>query len=216
MIPLLSILIPTVVGREREREMLISKICGDNLHQINGSVTSFGGFVVFYTFMNLDIEMIVYEDNKEITIGEKREQLYNAANGLYSWQIDDDDLISDNAIELILKAIKHDTDCICFKELIDIDGKISHSNISLDYGDWEGDGSKELWDGFSYHRTPFFKTPIKTEICKQVGVKAMRFAEDHDFAQRIKPLLKSMTYIPEFIYHYIHISSPFNLRYGIQ
>jgi hypothetical protein len=118
-------------------------------------------------------------DNREMTIGEKRERLYGMAHGLYSWQIDSDDLIADNAIELILEAIKQETDCITFEECVNIDGREYRSNHSLEYGDWEGDGQKELWDGFHFHRTPFMKSVIKTEIAKSVSIPHIRFGEDH-------------------------------------
>jgi glycosyltransferase involved in cell wall biosynthesis len=215
--PLLSILTPTVVGRGKELNNLLDRIKGNNAWA--EVILTGGKYRRHYgECKSLPVRFAVYEDDKSVSIGEKREDMYkDSSNGDYVWMIDDDDDIADNAIGLILEAIKSnpDIDCVCFKELVDIDGKISHSNFSLEYGDWEGDGILDLGDGFSYHRTPFFKTPIKTDICRQVGVRPIRFGEDHDFAQRIKPLLKTMVYIPEFIYYYIHRSTPFNERYGI-
>lgn len=197
--PLLSILIPTVVGREKEIRKLISVLNKQDAYE-NG------------------VQILVKQDDKEMTIGEKRELLYNMSSGLYSWQIDDDDLISDNAIELILEAIKSnpDVDCITFEEHINIDGKIEKSNHSLQYGDWEGEGGKELWDGFHYHRTPFMKSVIKTEIARSVPIPHTRFGEDHQWAQALKLHLKTEFHINQELYKYIHVSSDFNSRYGIK
>lgn len=213
--PLLSILIPTVVGREVEFHRLserlypqIKKYWIDNPFLKKGE----GCIDVQYDC-----------DNKETTIGEKREFLYSVAKGLYSWQIDDDDDISDNAIELILDAIKvhelnlpsKNIDCITFEEHINIDGKIMKSNHSLHYGDWEGDGSKELWDGFHFHRTPFFKSVIKTSIARSVPIPHIRFGEDHQWAQKLHPFLENEVHIEQEIYKYIHVSSNPTERYGL-
>ncbi len=210
--PLLSILIPTVIGRERVLNNLLHKIWGQYLLP-SGSIHTIGKLGVL---SGNEIEVLWFKDNKEITIGEKREQLYNMAIGKFSWQIDDDDDIADNAIQLILDTIKiANVDCITFEEHIDIDGNIERSNHSLIYGDWEGEGGKELWDGFHYHRTPFFKSVIKTEIARSVPIPHIRFGEDHQWSQALKPHLKSEIHIPEQLYKYIHRSSNFNERYGI-
>ena len=199
--PLLSILIPTTIERSIEYYRLI-----DRLNKVYPSLNK-DGFV----------EEITDHAGKEITIGEKREGLYRYANGLYSWQIDDDDSISDDAIRLILEAIKQNPDCITFQEHCNINGSIFKSNHSLQYSGWEGDGQKELYDGFHYHRTPFMKSVIKTDIARSVPIPHIRFGEDHQWAQTLKPHLKTEVHIPDELYHYIHNSKPedHNGRYGI-
>ncbi len=200
--PLLSILIPTVVGREDQLDMFMVKHFGNDVSEF-----VYGDYVI----TGKVIEVVISKDAKNITIGEKREQLYKKASGLFSWQIDDDDDISDNAIQLILEAIKSnpEVDCITFEEHIDIDGVIQRSNHSLKYGDWNNNE-----DGFDYVRTPFFKSVIKTEIARSVPVPHIRFAEDHQWAQALKPHLKTEIHISEQIYKYIHRSTPHNIRYG--
>jgi hypothetical protein len=197
---LLSVLIPTVVGREEQYKRLEQRLWNDVAEQPFQHL-------VYWDFI---------KDNKEITIGEKREQLYKKSTALYSWQIDDDDSIDFFAVGKIIDAIKSnpEVDCITFEEHIDIDGKIEKSNHSLAYADWEGEGGKELWDGFHYHRTPFFKSVIKTEIARSVPIPHIRFGEDHQWAQALKPHLKSEIHISQQLYKYIHRSSPHAERYG--
>jgi glycosyltransferase involved in cell wall biosynthesis len=73
-------------------------------------------------------------DNKEISIGTKRQQMYELCKGKYAWQIDDDDWISENAIDLILDEIDKDMDCITFKEHCQFDNRANEmSNFSLKY-----------------------------------------------------------------------------------
>lgn len=200
---LLSILIPTVVGREKQYKHLLNRI-----------MKSGNGFDI----LSGRVEYIKFCDNKEMTIGEKRERLYQMANGLYSWQIDDDDDISDNAIELILNAIKSnpDVDVISFEEYVNMDGKEYRSNHASIYSGWEGDGNSIFPDGFHFHRTPFFKSVIRTELAKSIPIQKIRFGEDHAFANDLHPLIKSEFHISEPLYRYIHRSSDHNTRYGIK
>jgi glycosyltransferase involved in cell wall biosynthesis len=190
---ILSILVPTTIER--------SKVFNRLLHEIKRQIKPF----------KKQIEILSLCDNKEMTIGEKRNKLYQMAKGKYSWQIDDDDWIHPDAIEKIMKAVENDSDCITFSEVVIFDGKrLENSNFSLKYVDWA-----DNQDGYNHVRIPFFKTPIKTEICRLVAVKDIRFAEDHEFARSINPLLKTETHIDDYLYWYLHYSTPFNERYGI-
>jgi len=191
----LSILIPTIEGREASFNELYM--------QIQNAIWYFG--------LTASVEVLYLKDDKEITIGEKREKLYAMASGEYAWQIDDDDSIPWEAIPKILEAIEiAPADCITFEEACTIDGVQSRSNFSIHYPDWADNVF-----GYDHVRTPFFKTPILTSICRQVPVPHVRFGEDHLWAQAIKSLLKSETHIPLPLYHYNHTSSPHNERYGI-
>jgi hypothetical protein len=194
--PLLSILIPTVF----ERQESFNKLRAFINYQINE-----------YD-LNGQVEVLHLVDNKEMTIGEKRNKLYQMANGIYSWQIDDDDNIHHEALPLIIDELKaEDCDCVGYKELCIFDGKrVESSNFSIKYGGWA-----DNVDGFNHVRTPFFKTPIKTRLCLQVPAPHTRFGEDHEFAMAIYPLLQKENYIDEFVYLYQYNSTPFNKRYGI-
>jgi hypothetical protein len=58
------------------------------------------------------------------------------------------------------------------------------------------------------------KSVIKTEIARSVPIPKIRFGEDHQWAQALKPHLKSEIHIPQDIYFYQHQSSDFSERYG--
>jgi hypothetical protein len=192
----LSILIPTVIERAEQFHKLRTYI----LRQI----------IDFE--LEDQVEILYIQDNKEVSVGKKRDDLYRLATGEFSWMIDDDDWIHYNAVPLIYNQLDGIVDCVGFKELCVYDGRrVESSNFSLQYGGWV-----DSVDGFNHVRTPFFKTPIKTNLCTYIGVADMRFGEDHDFALRIKPFLKTEAYIDEFIYIYRHNSTPHNERYGIK
>lgn len=192
---ILSILIPTVEER------------ADQFHEL----LTFLQWQIHEHHLNDIVEIKFLKDNKEMTIGEKRNKLYRMAEGDYSWMIDDDDMVHHDAVPLIVDALKDRPDCVGFKELCIFDGKrVESSNFSIRYPGW-----LDNYDGFNHVRTPFFKTPIKTRLCLQVAVAPLRWGEDAKFAQDIYPLLKAESYINEFIYIYRHNSSPHNQRYGI-
>lgn len=194
---LLSILIPTVLER------------AESFHKLKQFIYR---QMVDYELLD-NVEILFLQDNKELTIGEKRSKLYRMAHGVYSWQIDDDDWLHHQALPFIVDELKNeDCDCVGFKELCIFDGKrVESSSFSLKYPGW-----LDNYDGFNHVRTPFFKTPIKTRLCLQVPILHTRFGEDHEFAKGIYPLLEKENYIDEFVYHYRHNSTPHNERYGIQ
>lgn len=193
---LLSILIPTVNDRAEQFHQLLTFIQGQ-----------------IHDHHLLDVVEVKHlKDNKEMTIGEKRNKLYRMAEGEYSWQLDDDDWIHYEAIPLIIDALRDEPDCVGFKELCIFDGRrVESSNFSMHYPGW-----LDNYDGFNHVRTPFFKTPIKTRLCLQSPAPHIRFGEDHEFSKMIKPLLKKEAYIDEFVYIYRHNATPHNQRYGIK
>lgn len=182
----LSVLIPTIKGREKEFTKLYTFL----LDQVE--VNKLQG----------DVEILHLSDNKEISIGLKRDKLYKMAKGLFSVMIDDDDTVSSEYLVEVISAInKGDCDCIGYFEHCTINGNVQKSLISLTVKEWQS--SDFPMNGFHHRRSPFFKVPIKTEICQQVGVKDMRYTEDHDFAKRIYPHLKKENFIYKDMYYYI-------------
>ena len=196
---LLSIHIPTIVGRETQFDKLYNDIKSQ----------------IFEWQLESLVECIFEKDNKEISIGKKRQKLYERSKGKFSWQIDDDDSIDSDAIINIVNYIR-ETDCdyIGSYERCNVDGLIfttKHSNQFLDWCDYKAEGCV-------YGRTPFFKDPILTEYCLKVGVKDLRFGEDHDFARRMKEsgLIQNEVFHEDILYYYRRISTPHNERYGIR
>ena len=223
MTPTLSVLIPATPDRKPDFTFLMLSLST----QVWGGLSLIQHVKVSETmtkrvYLSEDgvVEVVLLIDDKQMTIGQKRQMLYESASGKYSFQIDSDDLIADNAIELILKAIDEnpDVDVISFCEKCLINGVEYKSRFSNEYADWEGEGNELLSDGFHFHRTIFYKCVIKTELAKQVPFKPIRFGEDHEFAKDLKPLIQTERHIPEQLYHYIHNSKPqdFNERYGFK
>lgn len=194
--PLLSITIPTVEKRKKCFEEFYEEI----VHQSN----PYGN----------QIEIISLCDNKEMTIGEKRNKLNEMANGKYVVQWDDDDWISKDAIQLIMEAIDLNVDCITHKSPID---KTEIWTAEFFYYSikhmWEF--KKNIW-----YIAPDQKCPIKKEIVDKVKFKHIRNQEDKEYGISIKNLLKTEYFIPTPIYFHLNRSNEsmndFNGRYGIK
>lgn len=198
---LLSILICTVVGREDKFKKLYTHLYDQCLQVFADS--------------RIKVEIISEKDNKEISVGAKRQKLLNRAKGEYVVFVDDDDWVSDTYVSKIAKALVHGTDCVGF--LIDCEfdergKKRSASAISsLKYKQWGEDV-----DGFKYVRSIYHKTPVKREIALQVGFQDMRFGEDHPYSMGVTALCETETFIPEVLYYYRYKQENHNEKYGIR
>lgn len=187
----LSILIPTVVERKEQRLMLQRYLC-------------------FLAAPFTNVEVQVLEDNKEMTIGEKRERLYASAKGEYSLQIDDDDMLSLGSVHHIMQVLNNESpDCVTYRERCIMNGTLYKCDHSIKYGSWA-----ENTHGFDYVRTPFMKDVIKTEIARSVPIPHIRYGEDHQWSIDLLPHLKTEHHIDDYIYYYEHESSDFKTRYG--
>jgi hypothetical protein len=165
------------------------------------------------------VEILTEIDNKELSIGLKRQKLLERATGKWIVFFDDDDLPSYNYINLILNAIAHGDaiDCIGIRGIMTTNG----SNMKT----WchrlgykiEGNGVHLHHSGYDYVRPIIHFNPVKRSLALQAGFKDMRFGEDMDYASRLNPLLKKEYFIDEILFHYRYNSStPHNKKYGIQ
>lgn len=209
---LLSILIPTVAQRPNGSLGLFWELlrqCGHDSNTVGRTARKVPERCnVGVTDVGKDFEIIFCGDDKQMTIGQKRNILYREASAQYSWQIDDDDWIHPNAINLIVAALESKPDCVTFEEKCLMNGKEYRSNHSLNYSDWFGNELLPDEDGFHFQRTPFYKDIIKTEIAKKIKIPHIRFGEDHEWSKLLKPHLRNEVHIDTQIYEYIHNSKP--------
>lgn len=146
--------------------------------------------------MNAFTEVIIAADNGEISIGAKRNKLLDSANGEYICYIDDDDLVSENYISRILKALEAKPDCVGIEGMITVGGKNPKKFLhSIRYQVWEEK------DGV-YLRYPNHLNPIKKLLALQARFTQKNHGEDADYSDRVKPLLKTEVYLDEPIYFY--------------
>jgi glycosyltransferase involved in cell wall biosynthesis len=182
----LSILIPTLTERAESFVKLNTA-----LHrQINNNQ------------LNDKIEILFLRDNREVTIGRKRNELLQAAKGEYIAFIDDDDRINHDYIELVYNACCEGKDCCSLIGEITFDGEkpklFYHSIEHNTY--WEDDKG--------YYRPPNHLNAIKREIAKRFYFPEQNYGEDTDFAMQVcnARALKTEAKIDKVIYYYDYIS----------
>ena len=149
---------------------------------------------------NGSVEIVHCSDNREISIGAKRQKLLKMANGEYVCFIDDDDMVHANYIDKILSAIGEGVDCIGF--LVAMDGWESNRIICSLSNHW--DGWHENSGGYRFVRCPNHLSVLRLEHCLKIGYPDKRGGEDADFSLALKEsgLVKTEIFIPEIMYEY--------------
>lgn len=179
----LSILIRSIYKREA---MLNSLLANIYTQIVKGS----------YYF---SVEVLVNRDNKEITSGAKANELLLAAEGKYIVFIDDDDDVAENYIELILKAIETDADCIGTCGTYSVDGgRPTRWYLSKDYIDQDDYQGSEL----VYLRRTNHISPVKRELALMAMFPNKSNAEDKEYSERLIKHLRTEEKILQPLYHY--------------
>lgn len=145
---------------------------------------------------------LIWDDNAQITTGRKRNYLLDRAKGLFVVFIDDDDEITDDYVDSILKAIKEnpDVDCIGLEGYITTNGdKRKEWSISIRHGYWHETDTH-------YLRTPNHISPVKRKIASHCRFPEISYGEDMEYSKRILPFCKEETYINKSLYHYKYLT----------
>lgn len=184
--PKLSILICTIPSRAASFGRLITELRG----QILPYAPAVG---------------IISNGSTDLSIGAKRNWLLEKAESDYVCFIDDDDIISSNYINLLMKAIDSDCDCASLMGYITFDGKDGKLfEHSIKYKKYETVNGK-----ITYLRFPNHLNLIKTSIAKQFKFPETNYGEDTDWATQINKsgLLKKEYPINEVIYYYQYLTN---------
>ena len=180
----LSILIPTLLNRAAMLGPLLQKL----EHQIKelGPVP--------------EVEVVIYEDNKENPVGFKRNKLLMEAKGDFVVYVDDDDELSDDYVFQIYTAILDHpkVDCIGMRGMITVNGadprQVIYSVHNQGIYDREG----------IYYRPAGHLTPIRRSIAQRYRFPDKNFGEDSEWAMAMvrDKAIKNEFFIDKVLYHY--------------
>lgn len=151
-----------------------------------------------------DVEILVNEDDGKKSIGTKRNELVAKARGKYIAFVDDDDLVSCDYVDLIMKTIESsEPDCIGIHLLHFNDGVLGGFTYhSLAYTSWHE--NTDTSTGFKrYYRNPNHLNPIRRDIAVKVPFPKTSWGEDRDYSKNILLFLHKEFYIVEPIYYYL-------------
>jgi len=204
----LSILICTVEGREDQLRNTVESLVGNRVVHCfeTGAISN----------IQFDEgEIIIYKDNKEISVGAKRQTLLLMATCKWCVFRDDDDKDFGNYIDLITDCINANpyADCIGINGIMTTDGKNEQRWIhSLKYP--RPASNKDGWD---YVRPIIHFNPVLTSLALKAGFKDMRFGEDMDYGMRLKWYLKNEALITSPLFHYCYSTEiKHKEKYGIK
>ena len=145
-----------------------------------------------------DVEILFLRDNRQASIGTKRNLLLQSAQGDYTAFIDDDDRVSTRYVNLLLEGIEQGVDCCSLIGEITFNGRRPQKFIhSIEY--------KEYFErGKVYYRPPNHLNCIKAEISKQFVFPEINMYEDTNWAMQIcdAGVLKTEHKIEETLYFY--------------
>ena len=152
-----------------------------------------------------EVEILVSLDNREKTIGQKRNELLDQAQGDYIAFIDDDDLVSDDYIQLVLESInKSNPDVIGLHLLMTVNGANEERTYhSLKYNRWWDEPDPDRPGRRRYFRNPNHLNPVKRELALKVKFPGINHGEDHDYSKGLLPHLSTEEYIESPIYYYL-------------
>lgn len=194
----LSILICTTV----ERTEMFTKLYSEFMGQI------------YELDLEDKIEVLFIKDNKEVSVGEKRQRLLEMSQAEWVCYFDDDDFPYPYYIEEVWKAINQpNIDCVGINIYMTTNGgnpqRCCHS---LKYPVWE-----DKKDGWDYVRNITHFNPCKRKIASLVGFNDKHFGEDKEYSDVVTLLCTNEYYIEKPLFHYRYTThQSHNEKYGIK
>ena len=147
---------------------------------------------------DLDVELLLFLDNKRRTVGSKRNDLVSLARGEYLAFVDDDDDVNDNYVDSILEATDSDADVIVFYQKVllnDDPARTVHFGI-------EYENQQIAEPGTIATRKPFHCCVWKSSIAKQRKFGDQQWGEDWVWVQEVLTLVKTQYRIPLVLHTY--------------
>lgn len=151
------------------------------------------------------VQILINSDNGKKSVGQKRNELLESANGEYIAFIDDDDLVSSDYISLILEAIKTNCDVVGIHLLMTYNKDIEtecRTYHSLQYKTWWDENDPDRQGRRRYFRCPNHLNPVRRNFALATKFPETSHGEDHDYSTRLLPLLNNEFYIEKPIYYY--------------
>ena len=145
-----------------------------------------------------NVEVLHLSDNRQMSIGQKRNMLLNQSQGEYVAFVDDDDMVFPDYVDKVLNALVKNPDCTSLTgEIVFSDGYSRPFIHSLRYTQWIDDHGNKV-----YYRPPNHLNAVRRSIALQVGFPPWNSGEDRSFSMGIRHHLKTEQWIDGCIYTY--------------
>ena len=145
-----------------------------------------------------DVQVLIDVDDKAKSIGAKRNDLLQKADGEYIVFIDDDDGIADDYVSKLYHALETGPDCVGIEGVMTIRGHNPKRFVhSLRFQRWTDNGT-------FYERTPNHWNPVRRELAIKAGFPEINWGEDHAYSNNLYPLLKTEVFVDGPVYFYLN------------
>jgi hypothetical protein len=175
---ILSILTPTIPGRENQLQALQQKIEA----QIGGQA----------------VEHLILSDNRKRSIGAKRQALLDISRGQYIAFVDDDDDVAGGYIEELVNAAASGADVITFLQGATYNGQQSVVDFQLGQSDQDfqpgGITNRDAWHVNAWRRS-------RISHC-QFGES--NYGEDLTWCKQARRMAETTVHIPKILHFYRH------------
>lgn len=146
---------------------------------------------------NPDVEILVLTDNRKRSVGSKRSSLLQLAQGEYLAFIDDDDLVSTDYVDVILKTLRDypDLDVLTFTQIVSFpNGSLTMCKYSVNFQYESGPG---WWRGLPAHTMVW-----KRDLVKDIPFPNKDWQEDLDWCKVASKKVTRELIIEDELYHY--------------
>ena len=151
--------------------------------------------------MEAQVELVVWCDNREHSVGAKRNALLERARGEYVAFVDDDDAVHQNYVALITRALREhpDVDCLGIQGLVYFRG--AHPKRFVYSAQYDHYFSR----GGVYYRPPYILNPMRRAHAQAFKFPHVNYSEDAAWAMQLARarILKREVLLPEILYHYL-------------
>ena len=191
MIPILSILIPSIPSRRNKLLRLWDKV------MMQSETMSM-------THPTLGVVERLFDDGRAfndggLSIGKKRQELVTRASGRYLCFLDDDDDIAPNYIETLVRLCHKNQDVVTFRNFTTTDFYWTLIDMSLHHKEDEQATPERI-----VKRKPWLVCPVRSEYAKRFEFPDTNYGEDATWMNQVLTLCKHEVHTDQILSSYRH------------
>lgn len=133
-----------------------------------------------------------------LSIGKKREGLVKRAEGRYLAFLDDDDSVSPNYIETLVRLCHHGRDVCTFRNISKLETFWMIVDMGLNYP------NDQATPMYTVRRRPWHINPVKSEFAKEFQFDNSNYGEDWSWFEKVLTRCTSEAKTESIIHQYHH------------